>query len=83
MDDGETLGDTDADADAENECILETDALGEGEEVLDPELVDEPQPDVVGLALAVDVPVDDAVLDPVLDGLAEEDAVADDELVDD
>ena len=78
VDDGETLDDTDADPDTENEATPDSDALCDGDSVLVTMLVVEPQPVVEGLALAVDVPVDDAVLDPVLDGLAEEDTVADD-----
>lgn len=81
VDDGETLDDIDADPEAENEATPDSDTLGDGDAVLDTMLVVEPQLVEEGLALVVDVLVDEAVHELVLDGLAEADAVADDVLV--
>ena len=78
---GETLAVEDTDPVPESETKLEAEALDDGDALFDVALVDELQPVIVGLALELDVPVDDAVLDSVLDELEDEDAVAVDELV--
>ena len=81
VDDGKTLGVGDTDPESDDDGQPETVALEKGDAELDTEPVKELHLDVVGLALALDEPVDDAVLVPELDELDDADAVADDELV--